>query len=37
VLLAEDPQKLSPPLGQRFDLGSYVIECSHVGFNEFDG
>ena len=25
VLLAQDAQKLRPPLGQRFDLGSYVI------------
>jgi hypothetical protein len=26
VLLAEDTQKLCPPLGQRLDLGSDVIE-----------
>src|SRR5438105_15948729 len=37
VLLAEDTQKLSPPLGQRFDLGSDVIESSHAYLNEFDG
>src|SRR5437016_5695878 len=36
VPLAEDAQKLRPPLGQRFDLGSDVVECSHVYFNEFD-
>jgi len=26
VLLAQDAQKLRPPLGQRFDLGSDVVE-----------
>jgi hypothetical protein len=26
VLLAQDAQKLRPPLGQRLDFGSYVIE-----------
>ena len=29
VLLAEHTQELCPPLGQRFDLGSDVVECSH--------
>jgi hypothetical protein len=37
VLLAEDTEKLCPPLGQRFDLGSDVIQCSHAYLNEFDG
>ena len=35
VLLAEDAQKLRPPLGERFDLGSDVVDGSHARFNVF--
>jgi hypothetical protein len=29
VLLAQNAQELRAPLGQRFDLGSDVVQCSH--------
>ena len=35
VLLAEDAKELRPSLGERFDLGSDVVECSHDWFNDF--
>jgi hypothetical protein len=35
VLFAEDAQKLRPSLGERFDLGSDVVDGSHVSFNVF--